>query len=79
SMGGFYFTYSGTASDNIGALSFETTTWHDDSFGGYPNAPDTGGHTTPAPTPVPEAGTIWFTFSGLILLGLVLLRHQCLM
>lgn len=70
SMGGFYFTYSGTASDNIGALSFETTTWYDDSFGGYPNAPDTSGNTASASTPVPEAGTFWLILTGLILLGL---------
>lgn len=70
SMGGFYFTYSGTASDNIGALSFETTTWHDDPFGGYANAPDTGGNTSPASTPVPETGTFWLILTGFILLGL---------
>lgn len=69
SMGGFYFTYSGTALDNLGALPFETTTWHDDPFGGYANSPDTSGHTSPAPTPVPEAGNLWLILTGLILLG----------
>jgi len=70
SMGGFWFTYSGTASDNLGIISFETTTWHDDPFGGYANAPDTSGNTSPAPTPVPEAGTVWLILTGLILIGL---------
>lgn len=64
------WTYSGTASDNIGVLSFETTTWHDDPFGGYANAPDTSGYTSPASTPVPETGTFWLILTGLILLGL---------
>lgn len=71
SMGGFYFTYSGTALDSIGVLSFETTSWHEDPFGGYANTPDISGHTSPNPTPVPEAGTLWLTLTGIVLLGIV--------
>lgn len=74
SMGGFWFTYTGTSTDDLGPLPYKTITWHDDPFGGYAN-PSFDGMTQLASTPVPEPGTLILLSSGLVGIGLMWKRR----
>lgn len=73
SMGDFWFTYSGTAADDLGPLFYQTITWHDDPSGGYSNQPFDGvTQLASAATPVPEPGMLLLLFTGLAGLWLTL-------
>ena len=62
-MGGFWFTYSGSADADIGPLAYTVTLW--DQVNDTPYTVD--GQTAP----VPEPGTIWLIMTGLGGLGIL--------
>lgn len=75
---GFFFTYTGTSTDDIGSIRYHTTTWHDDGFGGNLNSACTGNTGSPSDctsnTTVPEPGTLLLVLSGMMVI--IFIRHK---
>lgn len=75
SLPGFYFTYTGTATDDIGSIPYHTITWNNVT-GANPTCNGMTGSSSvcPSSTPVPEPGTLLLFFSGMM--TVIFIRHK---